>query len=828
MLDRDAERRVALSSLAGDFAAVGNDARTLVALVARRVSEVFGELCVIHLRDEFAEPEQAGVTLHHPKPELLTVAHDIRSAFLRVCAGVVSRVAETGEAVLIPTLAPEALHAGFDAAERAAFERLGLKGLVVAPLSTNGRPRGVMLVAGSDPERPLHPLDLQLVEDVAARLGLMLAPALAAGEERPAHDALLGARRSLRESDEAHRLLFDTSPLPIFVFDTGTLSPLAVNRAALELYGYELDGFMRLNVVELAVNELEAARLRLVALGDSEASGVSRYRRRDGSEFAAEYTMRALDFAGRRARIAVIKDITARLEAEGMRALLAAIVESSNDAIVSKRLDGTITSFNAAAERLFGYTAAEAIGSSVTMLFPDDRVEEERELLGRLIAGEHVDHYETVRRHKNGSLLHVSLSLAPVLDTAGNVIGASKTVRDLTAQHLAAEALRRTEEQLRQAQKMEAVGRLAGGIAHDFNNVLSVVLGYSSLLLENLDASHPMTADVAEIRKAALHATDLTRQLLLFSRHQVAEPKVIDLNETLAGMAKILGRVLGEDIELTPLPGANLGRIRVDPSHADQVIMNLVVNARDAMPTGGRLTIETSNIELDAGYAREHLGSKAGPHVMLAVSDTGTGMDAATQSRIFEPFFTTKAAGKGTGLGLSTVFGIAQQCGGSVWVYSELGKGTTFKVYFPRVDAVADAPRAVHAPATLRGSETILLVEDQEQVRAVAADILERNGYRVLVAASAAEGLRLAAGHAGTIHLLLTDLVMPQMSGAELAKRLTSTRAELKVLCMSGYTDDSVVRHGVLDSRIAFLQKPFTPESLTRRIREVLEASDDR
>ena len=632
------------------------------------------------------------------------------------------------------------------------------------------------------------------------------------------------ARSALRESDEVQRLLFDASPLPLFVFDVETLSPLAVNPAALELYGFAHDDFLQLSVAALSVGmDAATVRAQLAALGDATASGISRYRRRDESEFVAEYTTRALSFAGRRARIAVVNDVTARIEAEHMRALLAAIVESSNDAIVSKRLDGTITSWNAAAERLFGYTPREAVGRPIGILIPPERGEEERTLLTRIAAGQRVDHYETVRRRKDGTLVPVSLSLAPILDAAGNVVGASKTARDLTAQHTAAEALRRTEEQLRQAQKMEAVGRLAGGIAHDFNNVLSVVIGYSALLLDSLDRTDPIAADLTEIRKAAEHASTLTRQLLLFSRQQVVEPKVLDLNEALTAMAKILQRILGEDIELTPVPGANLGRIVADPSNVEQVIMNLVVNARDAMPTGGKLTIETGNVELDAHYAREHLGTKPGPYVMLAVTDTGTGMAAATQARIFEPFFTTKGVGKGTGLGLSTVFGIAQQCGGSVWVYSELAKGTTFKVYFPRVDATPEAPRSVHPPATLRGSETILLVEDQEQVRTVAAGILKRSGYLVLTAENATEALRLGAGHAGVIHLLLTDVVMPQMSGPELAQQLIGARPELKVLCMSGYTDDSVVRHGALDRGIAFLQKPFTPESLTRRVREVLE-----
>jgi CheY-like chemotaxis protein len=372
---------------------------------------------------------------------------------------------------------------------------------------------------------------------------------------------------------------------------------------------------------------------------------------------------------------------------------------------------------------------------------------------------------------------------------------------------------------------MEAVGRLAGGVAHDFNNMLSVILSYAQLLRTELRPNDPMRADLEEIAKAAQRAASLTRQLLLFSRQQVVEPKVLDLNDLLTDMDRMLRRILGEDVDLAVIQGPELGRIRADASSIEQVVMNLAVNARDAMPTGGQLTIETRNVELDDDYAREHLGSKPGHHVMLAVTDTGVGMDKDTQARIFEPFFTTKEPGEGTGLGLSTVFGIAQQSQGSVWVYSEPGKGTTFKVYFPRVNAELDARGLTRPPTTLRGHETILLVEDEEQVRNVAQDILKRSGYHVMVAQNAGEALLLCEKHTGVIHMLLTDVVMPQMSGAELAKRIAKTRPDMKVLCMSGYTDDSIVRHGVLESGVAFLQKPFTPESLMRKVREVFNAA---
>jgi signal transduction histidine kinase len=418
----------------------------------------------------------------------------------------------------------------------------------------------------------------------------------------------------------------------------------------------------------------------------------------------------------------------------------------------------------------------------------------------------------------------ISISLAQILDAAGRVVGASKTARDLTAQRRAERVLKDTEQQLRQSQKMDAVGRLAGGIAHDFNNVLSVILSYSELIRSDLAPDDAIGEELEEIRRAALRAADLTRQLLMFSRQQVMARKVIVLDDVIAGMDKMLARIVGDDIELVSTMRRGLGRVLADPSSVEQIIMNLVVNARDAMPTGGKLTIETANVDLDVAYAREHLGATAGPHVMLAVSDTGVGMTEEVRGRIFEPFFTTKERGKGTGLGLSTVFGIAQQSGGSVWVYSEVDVGTTFKVYLPRVDAEQVPELMPAAPPSLRGAETILLVEDQDQVRAVASEILERQGYRVLVARNGADAIALSGQHGGIIDLLLTDVVMPQMSGATLARRIVELRPAIKVLCMSGYTDDTVVRHGVLDNELAFLQKPFTPESLTRKIRGLLDA----
>jgi two-component system, cell cycle sensor histidine kinase and response regulator CckA len=390
------------------------------------------------------------------------------------------------------------------------------------------------------------------------------------------------------------------------------------------------------------------------------------------------------------------------------------------------------------------------------------------------------------------------------------------------ARRRAEDSLRKTQQQLMHAQKLDAVGRLASGVAHDFNNLLSVVLSYATLTLHDLKADDPLRVALEEIRKAGVRAGELTRQLLAFSRHQVMQPRVVALDQVLAGMETMIARLLGADVEVTMLASSGLGKIVADPGQLEQVVTNLVVNARDAMPAGGMLTFETRNVDLDEEYARQHFGVKAGPYVLLAVTDSGFGMDRETQARIFEPFFTTKEKGKGTGLGLSTVFGIVQQSRGHVWVYSEPGRGTTFRVYFPRTDAAAEPARSEPAPLSGHGTETILLVEDDEPVRTVACGILRRYGYRVLEASNGGEALLVCEQHGARIHLLLTDVVLPRMSGRQLVERLAPMRSEMKVLFMSGYADEAVLQHGILESDAAFLQKPLTPEALVRKVREVL------
>jgi PAS domain S-box-containing protein len=404
----------------------------------------------------------------------------------------------------------------------------------------------------------------------------------------------------------------------------------------------------------------------------------------------------------------------------------------------------------------------------------------------------------------------------PLRDSEGAIQGVIGVALDITERE-------RLTDQLRQSQKMQAVGELAGGVAHDFNNLLMVVKGHAQLLLDRMPDSSPLRLSVEQVEKAADRAASLTRQLLAFSRKQVLQSRVLDLNDTVNGMIKMFSRVIGENIEMAFLPGGKLARVKADPGQIEQVLLNLVVNARDAMPNGGRLTIETSNVELDRGYSATHTSVEPGLYVMMTVTDTGCGMDADTQARIFEPFFTTKGPGKGTGLGLATVYGVVKQSGGYIYVYSEVSRGTTFKIYLPQVTAELDklAPEA-EKKRSARGSETILFVEDEQSVRELVRDYLVGAGYCMLEASDGVQALKVAAAHPGPVHMLITDVVMPHLSGPELATKLSAERSDMKVLFISGYTDDTVFRHGVLEGGVAFLQKPFNLKALAQKIREVL------
>jgi PAS domain S-box-containing protein len=521
--------------------------------------------------------------------------------------------------------------------------------------------------------------------------------------------------------------------------------------------------------------------------------------------------------------VANVRDVTDRKAVDDALVVsqqrFAALFESGIIGIVVADVSGRVYQANDTFLTMLGYTRDDLTGLDWRKATPPEWAPWGVETAGLLQRFGRAVPREKEYFRKDGTRV-------PVLVGVAAVRGSEQMISfslDLTERKKAAEAIAALDAQFRQAQKMEAVGRLAGGVAHDFNNILSVILSYADALMMEHEPGHPSRADVEQILKASERATVLTRQLLMFSRQQVIEPKVLDLNEVISDVQKMLRRLVGEDVALVSRLSSSIGKVRVDRGSIEQVLMNLAVNARDAMPAGGTLTIESSDAVLDEAYVREHLGAKAGRHVLLAVTDTGTGMDEATQAHVFEPFFTTKERGKGTGLGLSTVFGIVQQSGGRIGFESEPGKGTCFQVYLPVVDAEGVRPsRAPAAPTTPRGSETILLVEDDEQLRAVARAVLERGGYRVLVAPDGREALALSEKYPGPIDLLLTDVVMPHLRGPELAGRIAATRPATKILCMSGYTDDAF-RRGELGPGIAFLPKPITPTTLTKKVREVLD-----
>jgi PAS domain S-box-containing protein len=485
--------------------------------------------------------------------------------------------------------------------------------------------------------------------------------------------------------------------------------------------------------------------------------------------------------------------------------------------------EGCITQINRTELEMLGYTAEEMLGQPVWKFIVE---KESQERVKDKLAGDRspVRTFERTYRKKDGSTFPVLIEDRILRDSEGKVTGIRSTIQDITEQKRIEKEMAALEEQLHQSQKMEAIGQLAGGIAHDFNNLLTVIKGYSKLSLSELREGDPLKENIEEIHKASQRAEDLTRQLLAFSRRQILDFKVLDLNTFIQDLDKMLRRILGEDIELVTLLAEDLEKVKTDPGQIEQVIMNLSVNARDAMPTGGKLTIETANVELDEEYARVQIGVPPGHYVMLSVSDTGVGMSPEVKEHIFEPFFTTKEKGKGTGLGLSTVYGIVKQSRGNIWVYSEPGHGTTFKIYLPSADETIDLIKSSPTQAELpQGSETILLVEDEESVRTFAHKTLKGYGYIILEASNGEEALRLAQGHGRKINLLLTDVVMPQMSGKELADRIKILWPDIKVLFASGYTDNAIVHHGILESGIHFLQKPYTPEVLARKVREVLD-----
>jgi PAS domain S-box-containing protein len=555
-----------------------------------------------------------------------------------------------------------------------------------------------------------------------------------------------------------------------------------------------------------------------------------RYIHKNGSLLTFESIGKShLDEKGELVSIVNTRDITERKRME--EALRQSeeryrrLFENANDIIYTQDLAGNFTSVNKVAEAVTGYSLEEVLKMNFSQLFSAADIEKMRMMTKRKLSRQtDSTSYEVTFRAKDGRAVQLDVSTTLIIEN-GVPVGVQGIARDITERKRAEAALRTSQAQLQQSQKLEAIGQLAGGVAHDFNNLLTAIKGYSDLSLRRLHEDHPVRGHLEEIKKASDRAASLTRQLLAFSRKQILEPKVLDLNLVVRDMYDMLRRLIGEDIDLATNLKSDLGRVKADPGQVEQIIMNLVVNARDAMVQGGKVTIETSNVTFDERYTLQHAPVETGNYVMLAVTDTGCGMDKETQTHMFEPFFTTKEAGKGTGLGLSTVYGIVTQSGGYIWVYSEVGKGTSFKVYLPRLaeQTLPEKSKSVSPDAELGGHKTILLVEDEAIVRHITCLILESKGYRVLEAEGAEEALHLCRLHAGKIDLMLTDVIMPGMSGRVLAERVAVSCPELPVLYMSGYTDDAIVRHGLLADMLEFIQKPFTPEALTLKVRSVLD-----
>jgi len=636
--------------------------------------------------------------------------------------------------------------------------------------------------------------------------------------------------------------LLETLPDAIIAVDRdGTM--VQVNAQAQELFGYERDELIG-QKVEMLVPEsyrrqhyhhrehfAEAPKTRRMG-ADLDLYG----RRRNGSEFPVEVSLSPVSTENGTFVLSAIRDISDRKKiAEELRraheelyrrtaeqlgeyrSRLALIIDSSDDAIIGKNLDGTITSWNKGAERIYGYTPEEVIGKHISVLAPADRPDEIPEILRKIARGESVEHYESVRVTKDGRHLNVSISVSPLRDAKGGILGASAIARDITAQ-------KRAEGQLHQSQKMEAIGRLAGGVAHDFNNILGIINACTEFLRDRLDPAAEPSHYVENITKTVERGSALTRQLLAFSRTPAIQPCILDLNERLKDISRLLRPLMGDDVEVLIVSRSPSAVVEADPGQLDQILVNLAVNARDAMPRGGKFILETRMERFDEAFAEQHQAMAAGKYVLLAVSDTGSGMDEATVSRIFEPFFTTKEIGKGTGLGLATVYGIVKQSSGHILVYSEPGHGTTFKIYLPSADhkiGLGSKPEA-ETVAPKRQGTTILLVEDDEIMRSLTRQLLQEHGYTVIEADDGKSALEAVESHPGRIDLLLTDVVMRRMSGPELVERLSASHPNLKFVFMSGYTGELIAEREVLKRGITLLEKPFSRTALLNIIHTTL------
>jgi len=662
--------------------------------------------------------------------------------------------------------------------------------------------------------------------------------------EEAANDIAFGLHnmeleKERKRAEQTLHAIFQSARDGILMADAESGRFVVANGAICQMLGYSAEEIKGLSVADIHPTEsLEYVRVQFdkQVRGEITLALDIPVKRKDGSVFPTDVNSAPLELEGRRYLVGIFRDITERKQGE--EALREQTYELNervkeldclyNIARLIEKPDISLDEILQSALNLIpsAFQYPEIACARIILEGKEFRTKNFRETTWNLT--------RDIRTHGEsiGTLAVSYLEQRPEKDEGPfvkeecNVLtAAAERLGHVIERMRTREERQKLEAQLQQSQKLEAIGTLAGGIAHDFNNILTVIIGNAELLSLSLGEDNPLQGRVEEISKGGKHAASLTHQLLAFSRKQILQPQVLDLNGIIPNMEKMLRRLIGEDIDLKTILAPDLGSVEADPGQIEQVIMNLVVNARDAMPTGGKLTIETTNVDLDETYASKHVAVKPGPYVMMAISDNGTGIDEETRSNIFEPFFTTKRKGSGTGLGLSTVYGIVKQSKGNIWVYSEPEKGTTFKIYLPRLEKVAESSKKVKATAeSLTGSETIMVVEDNETVRDMARSVLQRYGYSILDVPDGEEAIRVSEQYEGHIHLMVTDVVMPGISGRMLAEKLADKRPKMKVLYMSGYTDDTIFHHGVLAKEIFFLQKPFTPKNLARKAREVLDS----